>query len=124
MKDFLTQSLVQFITTPQLYSDAVDACVSLVQSCLASGNVSGAISSIVNLWVMRNKLTSFIDRTEDGKRIKDLWYSGKYPNVDKAIEDLAGGDNTLRSRGLGVLIDTFDLSTADLALALNSFTAG
>jgi hypothetical protein len=57
---------------------------------------------------------------EDGKRIKDAWYLGKYPNVDKAIE----GDNTLRGRGLGVLIDTFYLSISDVALALNSFNAG
>jgi len=66
---------------------------------------------------MRNKCTNYIDRMEDGKRIKDAWYLGKYPNVDKAIEDLAAGDNTLRGRGLGVLIDTFDLSISDFALA-------
>ena len=113
----------ELLTSSSYFTAAVDKACYLIGLLANNGCTSQAISIIVNLSVIRTKLTIHIDRLEDGKRIRDAWYLNKYGNVDHAIDDLASGDATLRSKGLGVLIDTFDLSIADAALALNSFTA-
>lgn len=115
--------MLDIVTNPDVYSAVVHGSIGLIRF-LKQCDETGLIFILCTfLWILRNKLCKHIDNMEDHPiRGQEGRFANNYIDVDQAIDDLAAGDQLLRDNGLHEIVDSNNLTTAEIMNAISNLS--